>query len=257
MAARIKAMVLVAALMLASLVGCGVSEQSSETISDSSSDSAAEAELETAADTALASTSDTIVVACIGDSITYGQGVYKTRDVDSYPAILQVLLGEDYVVNNLGNPGSTLTPETNKCYTDLEEYQTSLELGADISIIMLGTNDAKGQYWDAAKYMEAYEALISAYLDINPDMRIVLMLPPTVYSEDTASPEYFKPMEENIDAYVCDCVLEIAEEYTLETIDLHSFTADHPEWFADGLHPNKEGNTEIANYIYDVIMYTK
>ena len=33
-------------------------------------------------------------------------------------------------------------------------------------------------------------------------------------------------------------------------IDLHSFTGNHKEWFADGVHPNEEGNRKIADFIY-------
>ena len=49
-----------------------------------------------------------IRVACIGDSITYGAGVLSTRDIDSYPAILQKLLGDSYQVLNYGLSGRTL-----------------------------------------------------------------------------------------------------------------------------------------------------
>lgn len=192
-------------------------------------------------------------LACIGDSITYGQGVRETRDEDSYPAMLQKLLGDAWTVYNFGNPGSTLMEGTNKPYTEQPEYAESLELAADVSIIMLGTNDAKGQYWNAESYKDAYQRMIDGYREVNPDMLIVLMLPPTVYSQDTKNPEYFEPMEHNVDDYVVDCVSEIAEANGLLVVDLHTLTAGHPDWYADGLHPNKKGNEAITAYIYQVL----
>lgn len=36
-------------------------------------------------------------------------------------------------------------------------------------------------------------------------------------------------------------------------IDLYSYTKEHPEWFADEVHPNGLGNQKIAEYIYRCI----
>lgn len=44
-----------------------------------------------------------ITVACLGDSITFGAGV-KGKE-NTYPAMLQVLLGNDFVVKNCGKTG--------------------------------------------------------------------------------------------------------------------------------------------------------
>ena len=46
-----------------------------------------------------------IKVACVGDSITQGSGAQKGK---SYPAQLQGLLGEGYLVGNFGVSGRTL-----------------------------------------------------------------------------------------------------------------------------------------------------
>ena len=42
----------------------------------------------------------------------------------------------------------------------------------------------------------------------------------------------------------------IAKEYSLQVIDLYTLTEGHPEWFADGVHPNQEGNARIAEYLF-------
>lgn len=196
-------------------------------------------------------------LACVGDSITYGAGVRKTRDTDAYPAILQTLLGDAWTVKNFGNPGSTLMTGTNRPYTEQEEYQASLDMAADVYLVMLGTNDAKPDYWDADVFTEEYETLLSAYEQVNPDVQIYLMTPPCVYAEDSDNPEYYGAMGKNVDEALVSAVRTVAEKTGVPVIDLHTFTKDHPEWFADGLHPNKVGNSAIAQYIYHQITGTE
>lgn len=196
-------------------------------------------------------------LACVGDSITFGAGVRKTRDTDSYPAMLQTLLGDAWTVENFGNPGSTLMAGTNRPYTEQEEYQASLNMAADVYLVMLGTNDAKPDFWDTDTFVEEYETFLSTYEDVNPDAQIFLMTPPCVYAQDSDNPEYYGAMGDNVDAEVVAAVHTVAEKVGVPVIDLHTFTADHPEWFADGLHPNKVGNSAIAQYIYYQITGTE
>lgn len=75
---------------------------------------------------AMTSDSSKLRVSCVGDSITHGYGmdVPSTQGCssgacllmlhvapldDRYPAILQRLLGDEYVVSNFGNDGKTMT----------------------------------------------------------------------------------------------------------------------------------------------------
>ena len=54
-------------------------------------------------------------VACVGNSITYGTGI-ANRDKDSYPAQLQAMLGNKYLVGNFGKPGATLLRHGHRPY---------------------------------------------------------------------------------------------------------------------------------------------
>ena len=51
-------------------------------------------------------------VACVGDSITYGHGI-ADRDHDTYPAILDSLLGNKFNVQNFGVSGTTALKKSN------------------------------------------------------------------------------------------------------------------------------------------------
>ena len=50
---------------------------------------------------------ETIRIACIGDSITFGASI-KNRDRDCYPAQLGRMLGEKWQTRNFGVSGATL-----------------------------------------------------------------------------------------------------------------------------------------------------
>lgn len=190
---------------------------------------------------------------CVGDSITYGLGVMKTRDTDSYPALLQTLLGEQWEVLNCGNPGSTVMVDTNKPYTDQEEYQTSLNAEGDVYLIMLGTNDSKADFWNKEQFVTEYTALVKRYQEQNPEAQIFLMQPLSIYPEDSGNLDNYAAMQKNVDEQVLEAVETVAEETKTAIIDLHTFTVGQPDWYSDGLHPNKTGNWALAQYIFQQI----
>ena len=57
-----------------------------------------------------AAADDPLVVACVGDSITYGHGA-SDRGSKSYPAQLQALLGDGWTVLNFGHNARTALDE--------------------------------------------------------------------------------------------------------------------------------------------------
>ena len=75
---------------------------------------------------------DTIVIAAIGDSITYGKG----SSVGGYPPMLEQKLqaaGYNVVVLNEGSPGERV-PETDERFLEVIA-------GVDVALIMIGMND--------------------------------------------------------------------------------------------------------------------
>jgi hypothetical protein len=80
-------------------------------------------------------------VACVGDSIT--AGVCSSGGNHTYPAQLQILLGDEYAVTNLGACGSTLLKKGDSPFWLRPQYTTLINNKWDIVTIMLGTNDAK------------------------------------------------------------------------------------------------------------------
>ena len=96
---------------------------------------------------------ETIRVACIGDSITYGAGI-KDREHNHYPAQLGRLLGPRWDCRNFGVSGDTLLRRGDMPYWDESAYREALGFDPHVVIIKLGTNDSKPQNW---KYADAFE----------------------------------------------------------------------------------------------------
>lgn len=194
------------------------------------------------------------VVACVGDSITYGviPNTAGKQSESNYPALLAALLGEGYEVQNYGKPGSSLT-EKGVCYRNRDGYQASLDAAADIYIVMLGTNDAnKKAEWDAALYESDLKDMVDAYRAASPEAAITLMAPPAVFP-DSATGETAMNLD-LLRGELRDIVQGVAAEKQTGYIDLFAATEDHPEWFGgDGIHPTDAGYEAIAGIVYGEI----
>jgi lysophospholipase L1-like esterase len=89
---------------------------------------------------------DAIKVACVGDSITRGAFVWR-RKTRSYPAQLQAMLGEQYCVRNFGVNGHAVQQSADRPYWSSEAFALSGAFDPDIVLVMLGTNDSRGDNW--------------------------------------------------------------------------------------------------------------
>ena len=194
-------------------------------------------------------------LACIGDSITYGMmrdGKGNYYQLDNYPLNLQALLGADWKVYNYGQPGAYVIRNDGKLsYWNLKQFTDSKEKNAEAYTIMLGTNDSSD--WDAAAYRECLMLFIDAYRESVPDAKLFLMISPTVYPNEKTGEVFGSIRSDILDQEIPSIVTEVAEEKGIEIIDLHTFTADHADWFVDGVHPNATGHQAIAEYIYENI----
>ena len=114
-------------------------------------------------------------VACVGDSITQGSGAAKGK---SYPAQLQELLGESWVVGNFGISGSTLLKKGDFPYWKEKAYQKALGFKPNVVIIMLGTNDTKPQNWQhEAEFVANYTELVKSFQALESKPKIYVCRP--------------------------------------------------------------------------------
>lgn len=200
-----------------------------------------------------------IKVACVGDSITYGHGISDWTK-NSYPAVLQELLGEKYHVANFGSSGACVNPEGDQPYVNRDIYKEALSYDADIIVFMMGTNDAKPENWtDAEGFMQDYIELLGSLCDGEKTPQIYLALCTEAYYTEDADKSTgitsfdIQPaiIDEIVDAI--DMRASLSSVF-MRTIDIHSLSEAHPEWFeADGIHPNNDGAKAIAEMVAKAI----
>lgn len=192
-----------------------------------------------------------IKVACVGDSTTYGHGI-KNWPKNNYPSVLQNLLGDNYHVNNYGVSSFAVQVDADRSYRTLPHYQESLSYDADYVVFMMGSNDSKPENW---KGTDAFRKDLLSLLDTYGDTQIILCtLPSAFFLEGQTEGTTNHDIQPLIVSEIAEITREVAQERGYTLIDIHAFTANHPEWFEkDGVHPSNEGAAAIAQEVYAVI----
>ena len=176
---------------------------------------------------------ETVKVACVGDSITKN-GYWENN--------LQGALSQSYVVEGFGVNGATalyfgMDNGDFKAYVDQPEYRKSLSAGADIVVIMLGTNDAKPINWEGDmhnphQFIIDTTDLVRSYQQSASAPTVFLALPPTVFKE------FAGITNEVIEESVIPALRQVAADTGAVLIDTHAATKDAAEHFTDGVHPS-------------------
>jgi lysophospholipase L1-like esterase len=201
-----------------------------------------------------------IKVACIGDSITFGARLDNPEN-DSYPARLQKLFGEKYLVENFGVGSCTLIRKGIPTVWD----QLSLIKAAapDIVVISLGTNDTCGmescgdrRCWEYKDEFEGdYSDLIDTLKTWPSQPKIWICAPsPMVLETPGLSAERIQGLtirEPRLQELI-GLIKKVAENKNVGFIDLNTPLKGKPELFTeqDGVHPNKDGYFAIAKLVY-------
>ena len=189
------------------------------------------------------------VVACVGDSITWGGG-----GKNAYPSLLQAELGEGWEVRNFGVNSRTARREGKEFdlrpgdldYRKTLSYTKSLSCKPDAVILMIGTNDSKPPNWEETgdAFREGYAALVDDYLALDPRPVVVIGISPTVKGGGFT----YGVTEKIVGGGVVPVQRRIAEEKGLPTVDCRAVLDPHmaTAYSGDGLHPNAEGNALLA-----------
>jgi acyl-CoA thioesterase-1 len=186
-----------------------------------------------------------IRVAAVGDSNTYGYGVVlDNRTKNSYPAQLQSLLGTKYEVLNYGLTGRTLLSDGDRPYTAEPFFNLSQQVEPGVVLIMLGTNDAKPQNWNAAEYEQQLATLATIYRNLASHPAVYLLTPPAAFTNTARiNPQVVADQ-------VVPIVKRVGKKLGLPVVDIYSVTKTHADLFSDGIHPNAVGYKLIADAVY-------
>ena len=208
-------------------------------------------------------------VACVGNSITEGYGIWGDK---KYPDHLQEMLGSGYTVTNFGKSSMTFAGETikggenNASYWKTEQFKAALASSPDIVVIELGTNDSKyfmanddahgiynylyGQCEKSQLYTD-YEALIDTFAHLESAPEIFATLQP--YSNNVG----WAIMDTAIVSQINPIIKETAFKKGVNIIDLHTLFQT-PAWFLDdSVHPNVTGAQELAKIVNKYITLAK
>lgn len=190
---------------------------------------------------------DAVRVACIGNSITYGDRI-RNRKKDSYPAQLGTLLGEHYLVRNFGVNGATMLNKSDLPYMKTQAWKDARAFNPNIVVIKLGTNDSKPGNWVNKKnFTTDMQAMIDTLRALPSKPTIYLCSPARAFSNR------FGIRDSVITTDIIPLVQKVAKKNHLQLIDLYAITKGHPEVFVDEIHPNEIGAGMLAKEIYRVL----
>ena len=182
---------------------------------------------------------EAIRVACVGDRITFGAGT-DNRKTESYPARLQSLLGDQWVVRNYGVSGRTILLKA-----DSLDPNRALLFKPHVVVIALGTNDSKSPIW--RKYHEDfvgdYVAMIQKFQALPDPARIFACLPPPAFPGDG------NITQDSIHDKAIPAIRRAARETGVRISDLNTPLSSSGDLFPDTVHPNREGALRIAEMV--------
>ena len=195
--------------------------------------------------------SDSIRVACVGDSITYGAGI-KDRKNMNYPVQLGKMLGSKYEVKNFGNSGSTMLKKGDKPFWKQREYKAALDFNPNIVVIKLGTNDTKPQNWKhGADYSADYKSMISAFAKLPSKPKVYICLPVPVVKARWGI------TDEIVNKDIIPALKKVSIHTKCEIIDLNSPFKGKHQLIPDHVHPNGAGATIIAETVKNSIQQSQ
>jgi len=195
---------------------------------------------------AVSAFAETVKIACVGDSITFGDKVVH-REQCSYPAVLQKMLGNGFEVKNFGRCGASLSKEAHYPYWKVAEFEKSKEFLPNAAIIMLGTNDTNPKNWPLAQnYIERdLKALLDVYAGLPSKPKIYLCLPVECFGSKFASEDCLKVIR--------PIIMKVAKERGIAVIDTYAALKGKKELFPDNLHPANDGAKIIAETVFAAI----
>ncbi len=203
---------------------------------------------------------DAIRVACIGNSITDGHGIDMAPQ-HGYPALLQKKLGDGYWVKNFGVSARTMLQKGDFPYMNETAWKDALAFQPDIVVIKLGTNDSKPHNWQhGGEFKQDLEQMIKS---LAPQLaaqgkkkgkksKTSAVTKPRIFL-CTPIPA-FKSTWDISDSVIVNNIIpiqqEVAKQYGLKVIDLHTLFADGADLVQpDGIHPNEKGVQRLAEII--------
>jgi len=188
-------------------------------------------------------------IACIGNSVTYGVGV-AGRDTSAYPAVLQGMLGDKYMVGNFGRSGASLLKKGFRPYFRTEEFASALAFRPDIAVIHLGLNDTDPRAWPDFRdeFIGDYLWLIDTLRSVGTTEFYIARLSPIFHGHrrfKAGTRDWYWQIQERIE--------EVARRSGATLIDFYTPLNNRPDLLPDNLHPDKRGAVMLAESVFSAV----
>lgn len=230
----------------------------------------------------------TLRIACVGDSLTRGDGSHEGRTQHpargNYPAALQRLLGDSYIVRNFGHGGATSCNASDVPFESTRAFRRAKAFRPHVAVLMLGTNDAKQKHWTGlclpgADYLLSGLRRISSALrpsSRGPRAALLLVSPPPIlkerwgirralilravnairrHAEDAACQQTRRRSRKPL-GNPPPC--ELGSTYLTPSLPFWSedATARRASFVDDGIHLNRQGSQRLAAVVRDALRET-
>ena len=193
--------------------------------------------------TAIANAQAPVRVACIGDSITYGDQL-ADRAIQSYPAVLERLSNGRYLAGNFGVNGATaLNGIFFRSWTDTAACRDALAFAPDIAVVMLGINDLA--FPDRQDRYPADLREIVARFQALPSAPRVFLCTLTPIAPEEQQADANRAIRETMNP----AIRAVAAETGAGVIDISAVFPNRLELLPDGLHPTAAGAELIARTV--------
>ena len=184
-------------------------------------------------------------VNCLGDSITAG---YWQEASIMWPARMQAALGSTFNVTAFAKAGTCAMKGSDAPFWDTQEAEEAKANPAAITLIMLGTNDAKEGNW---KSDEAFVSELTALINEHKGtQRTIVMTPPPAHGEGISG---LSVINGSLHKLVRKAVQNVEECELCDVRGAFSSASRGPTDFLDGVHPNEYGQALIARAAAAVI----
>ena len=182
-------------------------------------------------------------VACIGDSITYGDKI-PDRDAQSYPAVLQRLSQGRFSVGNFGVNGATALAVPFRSWRDTPACREAIDFNPSVAVVMLGINDLLGFGERLDEYPAALRAIVSRFQALPSAPRVFLCTLTPI-----APPEQARDANRAIRDAMNPAIRAVAAETGAALVDISAIYPNRLDLLPDGLHPSREGAELIARAV--------